>query len=96
MRALRRSGLKIGRWVWLDSEWIGEPGLIEYGDNSVADRGAIVFGHLMTHNGKEFTLQFNKVTIGAGAVINARSALMPGVTLQPGEVVPSGDLRMAL
>lgn len=96
IKALRRSGLKVGKWVYLDSEWLGEPGLIEYGDNSIADRGAIVFGHLMTHNGKEFALQFNKVTVGPGAVINARAALMPGVNVQAGEQVPAGDLRIKL
>ena len=94
LKALRRSGLQIGKWVYLDSEWLGEPGLIQYGDYAIADRGAIVFGHLMTHNGKEFALAFNKVTVGAGAVINARSAVMPGVQIQAGEHVPAGDLKI--
>lgn len=96
VKALRRSGLQIGKWVYLDSEWLGEPGLIEYGDRAVADRGAIVFGHLMTHNGKEFAIHFNKVNVGAGAVINARAAVMPGVQIQSGEHVPAGDLRISL
>lgn len=96
MRGLRKTGLQVGKWVYLDNEWLGEPGLIEYGDYSIADRGAILFGHLMTHNGKEFVLQFNKVTVGSGAVINARSALMPGIVVADGEQVPAGDLRISL
>jgi hypothetical protein len=94
--SLRRSGVEVGEGCYIDAEWPGEPGMAKYGDGAIADRGSIVFGHLMTHNGECFNVHFNHVSVGAGAQVSARSGIFPGVNLKSGEVVPSGEMRMAL
>ena len=95
IKSLRRMGMDIGSGVYLDNEWIGEPGMVKYTNGAIADRSCIVFGHLMTHNGDHFSLKFNNVNVGPGAVVGPRAAVMPGVNLKAGESVPSGELLMA-
>ncbi len=96
IKSLRRTGVQVGEGCYIDSEWPGEPGMASYGDGAVADRGSIVFGHLMTHNGESFNIHFNQVSVGAGAQVSARSAIFPGVHLKGGDVVPAAEMRMVL
>lgn len=95
IKSLRRMGMNVGKAVYLDGEWIGEPGVVNYADGAIADRGSIVFGHLMTHNGDHFNLKFTSVNIGPGAQVAARAAVMPGVNIKADGLVPSGELVMA-
>lgn len=92
---MRRTGIRIGARVYIDSDWLGEPG-VSYGDGAAADRGSIVFGHLLAFNGKYNHLEHRPVDIGAGAVVGPRAALLPGVALQKGEVLGAGEMRMNL
>lgn len=85
----------MGEGCYIDADWAGEPGMAKYGNGAIADRGSIVFGHLMVHNGEAFNVNFDNVSIGAGAVVSARSGVFPGTSLKAGEVVPSGEMRMA-
>ena len=82
--------------MYLDAEWIGEPGMVRYADGAIADRSSIVFGHLMTFNGDHFNLKFNHVNVGPGAQVSARAAVMPGVNIKANETVPPAELLMAL
>lgn len=90
-----RQHTEIGEGCYIDADWAGEPGMGKYGDGVIVDRGAIVFGHLMTHNGEAFHVNFGKVNLASGAVVSARSGIFPGASLKAGEVIPSGEMKMA-
>ena len=92
---LRQTGVKIGSGVYIDAEWAGEPG-VTYADGSSADRGSIVYGHMLAFNGVDNLLQFGKVHIGTNAQVGARSAILPGVNVSFQDSVKAGEMRMAL
>ncbi|KAK9812147.1 hypothetical protein WJX73_000290 [Symbiochloris irregularis] len=92
---MRRTGIKIGARVYIDSDWLGEPG-VTYQDDAVADKGSIVFGHLLAFDGKYNHLEHRNVTVGKGAVIGPRAAVLPGVTVPSRATLQAGELRMAL
>lgn len=91
----RRTGIKVGKRVYIDAEWAGEPGTT-YGDWSSADRGSIVYGHMLAFTGRDNVLQFNTVEIGRNAHLAPRCALLPGVTVRERSTVRPGELQMAL
>ena len=91
---MRRTGINIGTQVYLDADWLGEPG-VTYGDGASADRGSIVFGHLLAFNGHCNKLEHRPVSIGKGAQLGPRSAVLPGVSCGDGRVVGPGELVMA-
>lgn len=91
----RRGGIQVGKACYIDADWLGEPG-VTYGDGAIADRGSIVFGHLLAFNGHYNHLEHRHVNIGAGAYIGPRAAILPGVNIGAGEVVAPGELRIAL
>ena len=92
---MRRTGIQIGSRVYIDSDWLGEPG-VTYGDDTVADRGSIVFGHLLAFNGSHNHLEHRPVNIESGAVLGPRAAVLPGVCVAAGESVGAGELKMVL
>lgn len=96
VRSLRQLGIKVGRGAYIDAEWVGEPGIVRYEDGAVADRGAIVFGHLMVHDGNHYRLRFNNVSIGPEAQVATRAAVLPGVALKPKERVAPARLVMSM
>ena len=91
---MRWYGVKIGDGCYIDAEWAGEPGMATYGNGAIADRGSIVFGHLMIHDGEAFNVHFDTVSLGPGSVVSARSGIFPGSNLKAGEVLYSGEMRM--
>ena len=93
MLFMRRGGVKVGRACYIDADWFGEPG-VTYGDGAIADRRSIIFGHLMAFNGRDNFLAYGQVSIGAGAHIGPRAAVMPNVNIEAGEAVLAGELRM--
>lgn len=93
---MRRYGLKIGDGCYIDADWVGEPGVASYASGAIADRGSIVFGHLMTHDGEAFNVHFDSVAVGPGSVVSARAGIFPGTSLKAGEIVKSGEMRMTL
>ena len=93
--SLRAYGVEVGQGCYIDAEWAGEPGMAKFGDGAIADRGSIIFGHLMVHNGEAFNVHFDVVNLGPGSVVSARSGIFPGASLKAGEVLPSGEMRMA-
>ena len=92
---MRRTGISIGSGVYIDADWLGEPG-VTYEDGAIADRGSIVFGHLLAFNGEYNHLEHRPVNIGAGAQIKPRAAILPGVNIDAGSVVGAGELKIAL
>ena len=92
---MRRTGIKIGSGVYVhDADWLGEPG-VSYADGAIADKGAIVFGHLLAFNGQYNHLEHRPVSIGKSATIGARSAVLHGVSIDAGQTVSPGDLVLA-
>ena len=89
----RRSGIKVGKACYIDADWPGEPG-VTFGDGAIADRRSIIFGHLLSFNGQDNLLKYGPVSIGAGAHISPRAAIMPNVNVGAGEMVLAGELRM--
>ena len=73
----------------------GEPG-VTYEDGAVADKGSIVFGHLLAINGRYNHMEHRPVTIGKNAQIGARAAVLPGVDISARQTVSPGELIMAL
>ena len=92
---VRRTGVQVGSRVYIDAEWAGEPG-VTYGDGSSADRGSIVYGHMLAFNGQENELLFKDVDIGKHAHIGARAAVLPGVKVGQRDALRPGELRMDL
>ena len=90
----RRTGMQIGSNVYVDAEWAGEQG-VTYGNNATADRGAIVYGHMLHFNGLDNVLQFRDVVVGSNVSVGPRAAIMPGAVLDRGTVLDGGSAVFA-
>ena len=79
--ALRLRGVVIGRGVYVNTLAYGDYELMAYGDRCVVDQDAVLFAHLgMYRQGKLENYQAHS-SIGAGAVVGAHAATLPGYHL---------------
>lgn len=95
MNFLRSIGIDVGKGVYCDADWPGEFG-VSLDDGAVVERGAMVYGHWLKFDGHCNKVEYAPVRIGANAYVGPRSALLPGVSVGPGQSVAEGAMQMAI
>ncbi len=83
MGFLRAMGMKIGRRVFINTEFISDPRLIEIGDDAVIG-GSV---HLFAHYGGGGHLHVAPVRIGARVTIGQKATVMGDVVIADGATV---------
>lgn len=84
--------LTVGDHVWIGEEaWIDNLAQVTLGSHSVISQGAYLCTGSHDHRSPTFDLITKPITIGEGAWICARAIILPGVTLEPNQIVPAGQ-----
>lgn len=94
--ALQVSGHRVGKRVYIDATRSGDPGLLNFADDTTVDRGALLLAHSGAYNTTGMHLTFDTLNLGAKSVIGPRSILMPGLAVAEKQSVPAGELIMRL
>ena len=76
---LRAMGMKIGSRVLINTKFIGEPSLIEIGDDVRLELNCVLLPHCIESG----CLVLRKITIGSGTIVRPRAFLTCGSVLQP-------------
>lgn len=80
---MRLNGAKLGRRVWVNSLWVTDHNLLEFGDDVVI--GSEV--HLSGHTVERGTVKTAKVRLGAGVTIGVSAIVEIGVTVGAGSQI---------
>jgi non-ribosomal peptide synthetase-like protein len=86
----RTLGVKIGKWVWLESHWLPETDLIRLGDGVTVNRGCV----LQTHLFHDRLMRISPVQMGAGSSLGPKSIALPGTSIGAGARIGAGSLVM--
>jgi non-ribosomal peptide synthetase-like protein len=86
----RTLGVKIGKWVWLESHWLPETDLIRLGDGVTINRGCV----LQTHLFHDRLMRISPVHMGAGSSLGPKSIALPGTSIGAGARIGAGSLVM--
>ena len=93
---LQTRGVDVGKDVYIDTLWAGDYELMSYGDGAVVDHGATLFAHLGMYKHGELSMLQAAASVESGAVVGARSAVLPGFRLESGQCLAPGKLGMPL
>ena len=86
----RTLGVKIGKWVWLESHWLPETDLIRLDDGVTINRGCV----LQTHLFHDRLMRISPVHMGAGSSLGPKSIALPGTSIGAGTSIGPGSLVM--
>lgn len=73
---LRLNGAQVGKLVWVNSLFVMDHNLLDFGDHVVVGADVHLSGHIVEHG----LLKTAPVRLGAGTVIGVGSVVGPGVT----------------
>lgn len=76
---LRAMGMKIGSRVLINTKFIGEPSLIEIGDDVRLELNCVLLPHCIESG----CLVLRKMKIGSGTIVRPRAFLTSGTVVQP-------------
>jgi hypothetical protein len=85
-------GATMGRGIISISGQLEDPYFTTIEENAIIGHDALLLGHLIIPDGDDDRLILGHVTVRRGALIGARSILLPGVTVGAGSVVNAMSL----
>lgn len=94
--ALKARGVALGQRAYIDTLWAGDYELVSYGEGAIVDHGTTIFAHLGMYKAGELSMTQQAVTLGEGAMVGPRAAVLPGFSLAQDGVLAAGKLGMPM